>query len=200
MTCKCLWWGKWSPWVLSYSCVHRQKIYPSWWITRSEKNPRPNCFAILVWIVHLIGQPVDRFIRQFVISHNFAHWKTWDELFNMIIEFDTSLLIIFTGIGLVKGENEACYTSSFSGRKLVSVPQESSSQTTHLLLGFNEIEELYHCEFMGWNGLWLLNILHNNISKIADYAFLNLNQLRELDISNNAIVNLPVNVFQGLIF
>ena len=34
-----------------------------------------------------------------------------------------------------------------------------------------------------WDGLWLLNILHNNISKIADYAFFNLNQLRELDIS-----------------
>ena len=27
-----------------------------------------------------------------------------------------------------------------------------------------------------WDGLWLLNILHNNISKIADYAFFNLNQ------------------------
>ena len=91
------------------------------------------------------------------------------------------------------------YMSSFSGRKLVSVPQESSSQTTHLLLGFNEIKELYHYEFMGWDGLWLLNILHNNISKIADYAFFNLNQLRELDISNNAIVNFPVHVFHGLI-
>ena len=40
------------------------------------------------------------------------------------------------------------YTSSFSGKKLVSVSQESSSQTTHLLLDFNEIE-LYHYEFMG---------------------------------------------------
>ena len=91
------------------------------------------------------------------------------------------------------------YTSSFSGRKLVSVPQESSSQTTHLLLGFNEVKELYCYEFMGWDGLWLLNILHNNISKIADYAFFNLNQLRESDISNNAIVNFPVHVFHGLI-
>ena len=46
----------------------------------------------------------------------------------------------------------------------------------------------YHYEFMGWDGLLLLNILHNN-------------QLKELgDISNNAIVNLPVHVFQGLIF
>ena len=54
---------------------------------------------------------------------------------------------------------------------------------------------------MGWDGLLLLNILHNNISKIADYTIFNLNQLRELgDISNSAIVNLPVHVFQGLIF
>ena len=46
----------------------------------------------------------------------------------------------------------------------------------------------YHYEFMGWDGLFLLNILHNN-------------QLKELgDISNNAIVNLTVHVFQGLIF
>ena len=45
----------------------------------------------------------------------------------------------------------------------------------------------------------LLNIHTNNMSKIADYAFFNLNQLRELDISNDAIVNLPVHVFQGLI-
>ena len=52
---------------------------------------------------------------------------------------------------------------------------------------------------MGWDKLWLLNILHNNISKIADYAFYNFNQLRELDISNNVIVNLPVHVFHGLI-
>ena len=88
-------------------------------------------------------------------------------------------------------------TSSFSERKLVSVPQESSSQTTHLLLG--SVRSKYHYEFMGWDGLLLLSISHNNISKIADYAFFNLNQLRELDISNNAIVNLPVHVFQGLI-
>ena len=87
------------------------------------------------------------------------------------------------------GEGKS-YTPSLSGRKLVvSVPQESSSQTTHLLLGFNEIKELYHYEFMGWDVLCLL--------KIADYAFFNLHQLRELDISNNAIVNLPVHVFQG---
>ena len=46
----------------------------------------------------------------------------------------------------------------------------------------------YHYEFMGCNGLLLLSILHNH-------------QLKELgDISNNAIVNLPVHVFQGLIF
>ena len=57
----------------------------------------------------------------------------------------------------------------------------------------------YHYGFMGWHGLWLLNISHNNISKIAYYAFFNLNQLRELYISNNAIVNLSVHVFQGLI-
>ena len=57
----------------------------------------------------------------------------------------------------------------------------------------------YCYEFMGWDGLLLLNILHNNISKLADYAFFNLNQLRELDISNNVKVNLPVHVFQGLI-
>ena len=30
----------------------------------------------------------------------------------------------------------------------------------------------YHYEFMGWDGLLLLNILHNNISKIADNEFL----------------------------
>ena len=91
------------------------------------------------------------------------------------------------------------YTSSFSGRKLVSVPKESSSLTTHLLPGFKEIEKLYHYEFMGWDGLWLLNILHNIISKTADYTFFNLNQLRKLDISNNAIVNFPVYVFHGFI-
>ena len=54
---------------------------------------------------------------------------------------------------------------------------------------------------MGWDGLLLLNILHNTINKIADYVIFKLNQLRELgDINNNAIVNLPVHVFQGLIF
>ena len=94
---------------------------------------------------------------------------------------------------------EKSYMSSFSGRKLVSVPQESSSQTTHLLLGFNEIEELYCYEFVGWDGQWLLNISHNNISNIANYAFFRLNPLRELDISNNATVNFPVHVFHGLI-
>ena len=46
----------------------------------------------------------------------------------------------------------------------------------------------YCYEFMGWDGILLLNILHNN-------------QLKELwDIRNNAIINLPVHVFQGLIF
>ena len=42
----------------------------------------------------------------------------------------------------------------------------------------------YHYEFMGWDGLLLLNILHNN-------------QLKELgDTSNNAMVTLPVHVFR----
>ena len=50
------------------------------------------------------------------------------------------------------------------------------------------------------DGPLLWNILHTNISEIADYAFFTLNQLRELDISKNAIVNLPVHAFQGLIF
>ena len=41
------------------------------------------------------------------------------------------LLIILTGVGPVKGENEACmvegksYTSSFSGIKLLSVPRKA---------------------------------------------------------------------------
>ena len=40
-------------------------------------------------------------------------------------------------------------------------------------------------EFMGWDGLLLLNILHNN-------------QLKELGhTSNNAMVTLPVHVFHG---
>ena len=43
----------------------------------------------------------------------------------------------------------------------------------------------YCYEFMGWDGLLLLNILQNN-------------QLKEFgDISNNAMVTLPVYVFQG---
>ena len=46
----------------------------------------------------------------------------------------------------------------------------------------------YCYEFMGWDGLLLLNILHNN-------------QLKEMgDISKNTIVNFPVHVFQELIF
>ena len=48
---------------------------------------------------------------------------------------------------MVEGKS---YTSSFSGRKLVSVTQESSSQTTHLLLSFNEIEVLLCIYGMGW--------------------------------------------------
>ena len=37
----------------------------------------------------------------------------------------------------------------------------------------------YCYEFIGWDGLLLLNILHTNISKIADYAFFNMNHLRK---------------------
>ena len=48
---------------------------------------------------------------------------------------------------MVEGKS---YTSSFSGRKLVYVPQESSSQTAHLLLGFNEIEVPLCIYGMGW--------------------------------------------------
>ena len=39
------------------------------------------------------GQSVDRFIGQCVISYDFSHWKTWDELLNMIIEFDIYLYL-----------------------------------------------------------------------------------------------------------
>ena len=56
----------------------------------------------------------------------------------------------------------------------------------------------YCYEFMGWAELLLLSILHNNISKIADYAFFNLNQLRELDISNNTIINFASTCIPGV--
>ena len=48
---------------------------------------------------------------------------------------------------MVEGKS---YTSSFSGRKHVSVAQESSSQTTHLLLGFIEIKVPLRIYGMGW--------------------------------------------------
>ena len=48
---------------------------------------------------------------------------------------------------MVEGKS---YTSSFSGRKLVSVTQESSSHTTHLLHGFNEIEVPLGISGMRW--------------------------------------------------
>ena len=48
---------------------------------------------------------------------------------------------------MVEGKS---YMSSLSGRKPVSVPQESSSQTTHLQLGFNEIEVPLCIYGMGW--------------------------------------------------
>ena len=48
---------------------------------------------------------------------------------------------------MVEGKS---YMFSFSGRKRVSVPQESSSQTIHLLLGFKEIEVPLGIYGMGW--------------------------------------------------
>ena len=48
---------------------------------------------------------------------------------------------------MAEGESDM---SSCSGRKLVSVAQENSSQTTHLLLGFNEIEVPLLIYGMGW--------------------------------------------------
>ena len=64
------------------------------------------------------------------------------------------------------------YMSSFSGRKLVSVsvPQESSSQTTHLLLGFNEIEELCHSCAIFFMYLPLIVFFYIHIFKIGDYV------------------------------
>ena len=50
------------------------------------------------------------------------------------------------------------------GENLYLSLRKALHNTTHLLLGFNEIEELYHYEFIGWDGLWLL--------KIADLHFL----------------------------
>ena len=38
----------------------------------------------------------------------------------------------------------------------------------------------YHYEFMGWDGILLLNILHNNISKIADYAFFKFESIKRV--------------------
>ena len=42
----------------------------------------------------------------------------------------------------------------------------------------------YHYEFMGWDGLLLLNILHNN-------------QLKEWGIQVHTMVTLPVHIFPG---
>ena len=82
---------------------------------------------------------------------------------------------------MVEGKS---YTSSFSGRKLVSVLLRKALHRQHIYY-LVSMRLKYHYEFMGWDGLLLLKILHNN-------------QLKELgDISNNAIVNLPVHVFQG---
>ena len=123
----------------------------------------------------------------------------------MIIEFDTCFVDTFDWdrSQLVKGENEACmvegksYTSSLAGENLYLSLRKAVHRQHIYCLASMRLKCYY--EFMGLDGLLLLNILYNNISKIEDYTFFNLNQLRELDISNNAIVYLPVHVFQGLI-
>ena len=100
----------------------------------------------------------------------------------MIIEFDT------------------CFVDNFDWhREKTCICPSGKLFTDNTFTTFSSMRLKYHYEFMGWDELLLLNISHNNISKIADYAFFNLNQLRELDISNNVIVNLSVHVLQGLI-
>ena len=42
------------------------------------------------------------------------------------------------------------------------------------------MELKYHYEFMGWDGLLLLNILHNNIRKIADYTFFKFESIKRV--------------------
>ena len=114
-----------------------------------------NCFAILC--KQSIGQPIDRFIGQFVISHNFAHCKTWDELFNMIIEFITHFVDNFDW-GRVKGEIEVCivegksYTSSFSRRKLVFVRVTDTSFL--LLFTDNTFTTLFQWDWSTIMNLW----------------------------------------------
>ena len=80
-------------------------------------------------------QPIDRFIGQFVISHNFAHCRTWDELFNMIIEFDTCIM------RQVWCKGKVTCPPSVRGNLYLSEQQiqvfSHSAQTMHLLIGFN---------------------------------------------------------------
>ena len=115
----------------------------------------------------------------------------------MIIEFDTCFVDNFDWCRANKLKEKMRHvwwkgkvTHPPSVGENLYLPEQQFSPALHRQHIYYLVSmRLKYCyEFMGWDGLFLLNILHNN-------------QLTELgDISNNAIVNLPVHVFQGLIF
>ena len=77
----------------------------------------------------------------------------------MIIEFDTCFVDNFDW-----GREKTCICSP---GKLFT----ENTFTTWL----QKLRSKYHYEFMGWDGLLLLNILHNNISKMFNGGELETN-------------------------
>ena len=82
-------------------------------------------------------------------------------------------------------------TVEYINQNLTHIPESNTSVVTNLIIEFNDIPEIPGGAFISYPLLTYLQLLHNKIRYIKDYAFNHVN-LRVLRLSHNDIVQLPI--------
>ncbi|KAK0138424.1 Toll-like receptor 13 [Merluccius polli] len=83
-------------------------------------------------------------------------------------------------------------------RKLAVVPDGIPRGVTWLRLSDNHIQTIYENDFRYLSNLTVLDIPFNKIAHIEDRSFIDLVELRELDMSSNQLTKLSNHLFEGL--
>ncbi|XP_067630068.1 decorin isoform X2 [Eurosta solidaginis] len=79
---------------------------------------------------------------------------------------------------------------------LKEVPQFLKSSVEILDLAFNRIKKLKHNSFERYTSIKILVLYENKIQSVEPGTFAPLTSMEEIDLSNNALVTIPLEIFQ----
>ncbi|XP_036331498.1 leucine-rich repeat and immunoglobulin-like domain-containing nogo receptor-interacting protein 1 [Rhagoletis pomonella] len=124
-------------------------------------------------------------------------------VFLALITINGKMMMPFGYVGVVQDERKCQYLRPSRMLKircfdmnLKEVPQYLKSSVEILDLAFNRIKKLRRNSFERYTSIKILVLYENKIQSVEPGTFAPLTSLEEIDLSNNALVTIPLEIFQ----